>query len=130
MIQLSDAEYYAIYFVILIISYVLVYYSSKSPSKKQRISSLVLANGVSSFVSLVFLSAIFPQFGWIAPVQVDPAVLISLVIAVWDGLTYRDRKATEVPAPQTATNKRSASKSANNTQGSHSAPKRKRGADS
>lgn len=125
MIQLSNEEYYAIYFIIFFISYALIYYSPRSQSKKQRISSLLLANGLSSFVSLVFLSVIFPQFGWIYPVQVNPAILISFVIAVWDGLTYRDRKATEVFGQQNTTNNKSKHKLVNNMHGRHIVPKHK-----
>lgn len=118
MIQLSDAEYYGIYFVILIAAYVYFYYFSEFSSKGQRISSLLLANGVSSFFSVVFLSLLLPQFGWVAAVQVDPATLVSLVIAGWDGIMYRDRRVKEVSAPQTPNNKRSTDNSASNTRGS------------
>ena len=110
MIQLSDAQYYTIYFVILIAAYIYFYYYSEFTSKKQRISSLVLANGVSSFVSIIFLSLLLPQFGWIAPIQVDPAALISLFIAVWDGLTYRDREVKTVNKQQYNKDKKSGKK--------------------
>ena len=116
MIQLSDAKYYVIYFVILIAAYVYFYYFSEFTRKGQRISSLLLANGVSSFFSVVFLSLLLPQFGWIAAVQVDPATLISLVIAGWDGVTYRDREAKAVPAPRSRNNSRSAGKSTRNVE--------------
>ena len=117
MIRLSDAEYYGIYFVILIVAYVYFYYFSEFSSKEQRISSLLLANGVSSFFSVVFLSLLLPQFGWVATVQVDPATLVSLVIAGWDGIMYSDRRVKEVSVPQKLNNKRSTTDSASNTHG-------------
>jgi hypothetical protein len=100
MYQISDIFYFAIYFALLVIFYAYFNYFAKLGSKKHTVSSLILANGMTSFISLILLSLLLPQFGIILAIPAEPAAIVSLGIAVWDGITHREMNAHNVQSSE------------------------------